>query len=58
MISRLGAARTIVLAIAFAAFSAGGAMAQQPDYYYHGHHYHHRHWVRDHDHPNGYYNYN
>ncbi len=33
-------------------------MAQQPDYYYHGHHYHHRHWVRDHDHPNGYYNYN
>jgi hypothetical protein len=57
MMSKLGAARSIVLAVVFAAFSAGAAMADQPDYYYHGHRYHHRHYVKDHDHPHGYYRY-
>jgi len=56
MISKFGLVRAIVLALGFASFSAGAAMAQ-PDYYYHGHHYHHRHYYKDHDHPNGYYKY-
>ncbi len=57
MMSRLRSARGMVMALVLAAGSFGVVSAAHADYYYNGHHYHHRHYVKDHDHPHGYYRY-
>ncbi len=57
MMLRLSSARGLVMAIVLALGSFGGMAAAHADYYHHGHRYHHHRWVRDHDHPNGHYEY-
>ena len=57
MMLRLRSVHGVVMAIALAIASFGGVTAAHAQYYYHGHHYHHRHFVKDHNHPHGYYNY-
>jgi hypothetical protein len=50
--------RAAALSIVFVGAALGSINAASAQYYYHHHHFHHRHWVKDHNHPRGYWNYN